>query len=124
VQTVAITPPQRLPSGGCTRKLTFATADGHVEVNLYGKDESRLLLPGEIGSSEPDGLESLPLASAETLGKTFPPPCIHGDGKSLCPACQEAWDTDPESYLEYGDHPAGIQRWHELCEEMADPPAT
>lgn len=40
--------------------------------------------------------------------------CIHrlsvsADG--LCPACQEDYDTDPESWIEFGDHPQGIANW-------------
>ena len=39
------------------------------------------------------------------------PPCIHGDGTSLCGNCREAYETDPDAYIEFGDHPEGMKRW-------------
>ena len=53
------------------------------------------------------------------MSDIYPPPCIHGDGKSLCESCQEGYDIDPSAYWEYGDHPAGLERWKALQEEIA-----
>jgi hypothetical protein len=47
------------------------------------------------------------------------PPCIHTDGKGLCQDCLAEFAADPEAYLEYGEHPAGIERWRAVQEEMA-----
>lgn len=47
-----------------------------------------------------------------------PTPCIHGDGKTLCPDCQEEYDTDPTAWEEYGHHAEGERRWAELQAEM------
>jgi hypothetical protein len=36
--------------------------------------------------------------------------CIHStDG--LCEQCQADYDEDPDAWIEYGPHPAGIARW-------------
>jgi len=55
----------------------------------------------------------------DVAGHDWPPPCVHGNGRTLCADCQAAYDYDPESYIEYGDHPAGLERWRELQEEIA-----
>ena len=44
--------------------------------------------------------------------------CIHATA-GLCPACQAEYDYDPDAYLEYGDHPAGLARWRALQEDIA-----
>ncbi len=44
--------------------------------------------------------------------------CIHAD-LGLCEHCQAEYDENPAEYLEYGDHPAGIERWRELTAEIA-----
>jgi ferredoxin len=49
----------------------------------------------------------------------YPPPCIHADGKSLCAGCQECYDVDPDAYWEFGDHPAGLERWKREQELIA-----
>lgn len=50
----------------------------------------------------------------------WPPPCIHSpDGRTLCPDCQATYDGDPESYIEFGDHPAGLKNWRALQDEIA-----
>ena len=49
----------------------------------------------------------------------YPPACIHGDGKSLCPSCQACYDYDPSAYIEYGDHPQGIANTKALDEQIA-----
>lgn len=46
-------------------------------------------------------------------------PCIHRDGCTLCPDCQEQYDTDPTAWEEYGHHPDGERRWAELQAEMS-----
>lgn len=48
-----------------------------------------------------------------------PTPCIHTGGTSLCSACKESYDADPAAWEEYGDHPAGIERWRQERETMA-----
>jgi hypothetical protein len=56
------------------------------------------------------------------------PTCLHTTS-GLCPACQADYDADPEAWLDYGDHPAGVARtlalWAELAAEQAaaGPPA-
>lgn len=45
-------------------------------------------------------------------------PCIHGDGHTLCPACQEQYDADPTAWEEYGHHPEGERRWAEALAEI------
>jgi hypothetical protein len=49
----------------------------------------------------------------------YPTPCIHTDGKGLCPACQADYDADPSAWEEFGQHPAGIANWRALEEEIA-----
>ncbi len=50
----------------------------------------------------------------------YPVPCIHShDGRSLCAACQEEYDIDPSAYDEFGQHPAGIENFRHLEEEIA-----
>ncbi len=45
--------------------------------------------------------------------------CIHMPaGGGLCPACQADYDYDPDSFLEFGNHFAGLARWRKLKEEM------
>jgi len=49
----------------------------------------------------------------------IPPPnltCVHvldwpTPGGGLCPSCAAAFDADPDAYLEFGDHPAGLENW-------------
>lgn len=53
------------------------------------------------------------------MSDIYPPPCIHGDGRTLCADCQADYEYDPESYIEYGDHPAGLARYREMMEEIA-----
>ena len=48
-----------------------------------------------------------------------PTPCIHGDGRNLCPSCQAEYDTDPTAWEEYGHHAEGLRRWAELQAEMS-----
>jgi len=43
--------------------------------------------------------------------------CIHQQ-KGLCPDCQEAYNAEPESWLEFGEHEEGIKNWEALKEEM------
>lgn len=50
----------------------------------------------------------------------FPPSCIHSDGKGLCAACQLEFATDPESWLEFGDHPDGLERWRRLQVDIGE----
>lgn len=45
--------------------------------------------------------------------------CIHSES-GLCPACQEDFDADPEAWFEFGDHPAGIERWEALQAEIRE----
>lgn len=45
------------------------------------------------------------------------PDCIHAPG-GLCPDCQADYEEDPEAWLEFGEHQAGIERWRKLQEEM------
>jgi hypothetical protein len=45
--------------------------------------------------------------------------CIHAE-QGLCPGCQEAWEADPQAFLEYGDHPDGLERWRALQAELLD----
>lgn len=46
--------------------------------------------------------------------------CIHQE-RGLCPACQADYDQDPQAFEEYGDHPAGLERWNrELQDILAD----
>ncbi len=57
----------------------------------------------------------------------LPTPCIHGDGKGLCPACQHDFDEDPSAWEEFGRHPQGLANWQALQAEiaadaLADPP--
>lgn len=47
------------------------------------------------------------------------PDCIHAPHGGLCPDCQGEYDTDPEAWYEFGDHPEGIERTRELEAEMA-----
>ena len=47
--------------------------------------------------------------------------CIHADD-GLCEDCHEAFEYDPESYMEYGDHPDGLRRFAELRQELAAVP--
>lgn len=47
----------------------------------------------------------------EPMTEVYPPACIHGDGLSLCQACQAEYETDPTAYLEFGEHPAGQAAW-------------
>jgi hypothetical protein len=43
--------------------------------------------------------------------------CVHCcDG--LCPVCQAQFEEDPDSWIQFGDHPAGIANWEALCAEM------
>lgn len=58
----------------------------------------------------------------EPIPNNWPPPCIHGDGTNLCADCQADYDYDPLAYVEYGNHPDGIERWRELQAEMAAMP--
>lgn len=47
--------------------------------------------------------------------------CIHQikiNQSGLCPECQEEYDYDPQSYIEYGDHPEGLKNWNHLLDEM------
>lgn len=57
------------------------------------------------------------------MNSTFPPPCVHGDGTDLCEDCREVFNHDPESYLEYGNHPDGLRRFAELLRELDQRPA-
>ena len=43
--------------------------------------------------------------------------CIHTDD-GLCPSCQEEYDEDPGSWLEFGQHAQGIANWKVFMEEM------
>jgi len=43
--------------------------------------------------------------------------CIHVQA-GLCATCQEAYDDDPEGYLEFGDHAAGIARWQAFAASL------
>lgn len=45
--------------------------------------------------------------------------CIHAQ-VGLCRECQDEYDYDPESYVEFGDHPEGLLRWRSLQEEIAE----
>lgn len=45
--------------------------------------------------------------------------CIHRES-GLCPACQADFDADPEAWVEFGDHPAGIERWEALQAELRE----
>lgn len=47
--------------------------------------------------------------------------CVHA-AAGLCPQCRADFDEDPQAYLEYGDHPAGLERYRALLEEMAQRP--
>lgn len=47
--------------------------------------------------------------------------CIHS-AAGLCAACQAERAYDPDSWDEYGDHPAGIARSAELWRDMAARP--
>jgi hypothetical protein len=44
--------------------------------------------------------------------------CVHA-AAGLCPRCRADHDEDPGAWLEYGDHPAGLERWRRLLEEIA-----
>jgi hypothetical protein len=44
-------------------------------------------------------------------------PCIHAE-HGLCPLCRRDCAADPQAFLEYGDHPAGQERWQALLEEL------
>jgi hypothetical protein len=44
--------------------------------------------------------------------------CVHV-AAGLCKSCQAEYDEDPSAYWEYGDHPAGLARWRDLCAEIA-----
>lgn len=44
-------------------------------------------------------------------------PCIHTTA-GLCPVCQADYDTDPQAWAEFGQHPAGIARWEALEREI------
>jgi hypothetical protein len=44
--------------------------------------------------------------------------CIHAES-GLCPRCIEEYRYDPDSYLEFGDHPAGLARFRQLQAELA-----
>lgn len=48
--------------------------------------------------------------------------CIHmpEPGEGLCPDCQADYEDDPQSWHEFGDHPAGIERWKELEADLAN----
>ncbi len=49
----------------------------------------------------------------------FPPPCLHSpDGVSLCEACQDDFECDPQAYVEYGAHRQGLANWTQLQAEM------
>lgn len=54
----------------------------------------------------------------------MPVTCIHfkatpvPGSHNLCSNCLAAYQDDPESYLEFGDHPDGIQNWLDLEAEM------
>jgi hypothetical protein len=53
----------------------------------------------------------------ENIGVT----CIHCEAvgrTGLCVACKAEYDEDPESWIEYGDHPAGIENQKRLKEEL------
>lgn len=43
--------------------------------------------------------------------------CIHRT-LGLCDLCQFEYDEDPDAWVEYGFHKAGIERWVTLQEEM------
>jgi hypothetical protein len=43
--------------------------------------------------------------------------CVHAES-GLCDACQADYDEDPESWEEFGSHPAGIANWEALQAEM------
>ena len=43
--------------------------------------------------------------------------CIHAES-GLCPDCQQEFDFDPVAYIDYGDHPEGIERWAEVQKLM------
>lgn len=47
----------------------------------------------------------------------YPTPCIHGDGRNLCPDCRHDQEADPAAWEEYGEHPAGIAAWAALRQE-------
>lgn len=44
--------------------------------------------------------------------------CIHEDD-GLCPTCEAEYEADPLSWLEYGQHPAGLENWQRLQDELA-----
>lgn len=43
----------------------------------------------------------------------MPLTCIHAD-RGLCPSCQTAHDADPDSFVLFGPHAAGIARLRRL----------
>lgn len=49
--------------------------------------------------------------------------CVHAPAAGLCPECQAAYDEDAISYIEYGDHEAGLRNWAALEAELAARPA-
>lgn len=48
--------------------------------------------------------------------------CVHMADlqPGLCPDCQADYEEDTEAYHEFGDHPAGIERWKELEADLAN----
>lgn len=43
--------------------------------------------------------------------------CIHS-AAGLCRRCRELYEEDPEAWIEYGNHSAGIRRRQEMQEEI------
>jgi hypothetical protein len=43
--------------------------------------------------------------------------CVHAD-QGLCPACQAEYEEDPQAWIEFGDHPAGLARWKPVQDAM------
>jgi len=46
--------------------------------------------------------------------------CIHNNEVGLCPSCQTAHDADPDSFVLFGPHAAGIARLRRLENLLRD----
>ena len=77
-------------------------------------------VPGAKYLAESPAQEIRPLPRKESATVPEPPPdlnCIHSD-KGLCPECRADYDVDPEAWIEFGQHKAGIERWWKFQAEL------
>jgi hypothetical protein len=83
--------------------------------HTLGDDEARQVLDEMAAEEQARAAEE---AAKDATRRPAYMTCIHRpDG--LCVRCQQEYATDPDAWIEFGDHTEGLRRWNAELEEIA-----